>query len=86
MCAPEPDFHLPHFSFITIRLVFKLRFLHEYSGVSMIGSAYWSSPEKCLLVMLALQVVGGIFAHQYFHAVFPDLFYHKLLTLIVWNF
>lgn len=58
MCALEPDFDLPHFSFITIRLVFKLRFLREYSGVSMISSAYWSSPEKCLLVMLALQVVG----------------------------
>ena len=52
----------------------------------MISSAHWSSPEICLPVMLALQVVGVFVRINTFMQCLQTLIYHKFLTLILWNF
>ena len=52
----------------------------------MISSAHWSSPDICLPVMLALQVVGVFVPINTFMQCLQTLIYHKFLTLILWNF
>ena len=100
MCAPEPDFHLPHFSFITVRLVFKLKsssyhFERRISErhslvVSVFARVQWSVYDKFRSLVVAREVFtsdacltgcGGICAHQYFHAVFPDFVLSQALDI-----
>ena len=97
MRAPEPDFHLPHFSFIMIRLVFKLKSSSYYFQrriserhslvVSVFARVQWSVYDLFRSLVVArtsdacLTGCGGVCAHQYFHAVFPDFVLSQALDI-----
>lgn len=71
-------------------LVWWLRFLREYNGISMINNAQWTSPDKVFLTDACLAGCGGVCDHQYFHGVFPpfiseqnlDISSLELLTIV----
>ena len=67
------------------------RFLRVYNGVSMITVNNWSSPGEVFTTDACLTGCGGLCAHYYFHAEFPefissqhlDINALELLTIVV---
>ena len=72
-------------------LVWWLRFLREYNGVSMINIAQWTSPDTVFSTDACLAGCGGVCDDQYFHGVFLpfiseqnlDISSLELLTIVV---
>ena len=53
-------------------LIWWLKFLPKYNGISMMDLEEWSEPDEFCATDACLVGAGGIFADCYFHCEFPD--------------